>query len=382
MKLKRTVAALLCAGVLMAGMTACTKSDVREYTPPAESAEVTSPPLEAEFEDTGYAYAYEKYAPDTLVLTINGLPVYWSEFFYWIAGNVGQIESYFGPIEDWDGEWMMDASLTNAQYILQSTEDPLKQYRSLESNIAELDIKLDADGEQRIIEEWDGYVMSYAEGDEEVFINEYLTPIFLTKEIYMNMLRIESFYEVGFEAIYGDKGANFSDEDVETYLEDSGMLMAKHILISTVDDAGADLSEEEIAEKTALAENILAQLEAADDLDAKFDELMNEYTEDPGIAAYPDGYVFGTGEMVPEFEDGTKALEVGAISGLVKSSYGYHIIMRLPIDAETTTDNGFTMREAAAMAAYDAKITSWKDEAILVWEPEFENLDFAALFAK
>lgn len=56
---------------------------------------------------------------------------------------------------------------------------------------------------------------------------------------------------------------------------------------------------------------------------------MNANSEDTGLAANPDGYAFTTGEMVQEFEDATRALEPGQISGLVESSYGYHIILRL-----------------------------------------------------
>ena len=49
------------------------------------------------------------------------------------------------------------------------------------------------------------------------------------------------------------------------------------------------------------------------------------------MKANPDGYVFGPGEMVTEFEEGTKALQPGQISQPIQSSFGWHIILRLPL---------------------------------------------------
>lgn len=110
---------------------------------------------------------------------------------------------------------------------------------------------------------------------------------------------------------------------------------AKHILISTIDNAtGAPLAEEQIAEKKAKAEDILSKVNSSN-----FDALMKENTEDPGSEASPDGYVFTEGEMVPEFEESVKSLDIGGISGLVETSYGYHIITRLALPENSEDQN-------------------------------------------
>lgn len=58
-----------------------------------------------------------------------------------------------------------------------------------------------------------------------------------------------------------------------------------------------------------------------------FVDLMNEFGEDPGQSE--GGYSFGKGEMVPEFEAASFALDYDEISDVVESSYGYHIIKRI-----------------------------------------------------
>ena len=67
------------------------------------------------------------------------------------------------------------------------------------------------------------------------------------------------------------------------------------------------------------------------------------------------GYVFTAGEMVAEFEEGTRALEFGAVSGIVESSYGYHIIMRVELDPKATMDINSETGEAVTMQYFVAQ---------------------------
>ena len=112
-------------------------------------------------------------------------------------------------------------------------------------------------------------------------------------------------------------------------------IKANHILILTQDRSTMEpYSAEKKAEAAKLAESILQRLKKGED----FDKLCDEYTEDPGHITQPDGYIFTKGEMVKEFEDAAYGLKDGEISDIVETSYGYHIIKRLPLpelDAET-----------------------------------------------
>ncbi len=62
----------------------------------------------------------------------------------------------------------------------------------------------------------------------------------------------------------------------------------------------------------------------------KFGKLAKDLSIDPG-SAKRDGNLgyFGSGAMVKPFEEVAFNLQIGEISDLVKSEFGYHIIKRL-----------------------------------------------------
>ena len=91
---------------------------------------------------------------------------------------------------------------------------------------------------------------------------------------------------------------------------------ASHILFR-VDDPSKD------AEVKAKAEEVLKMAQAGQD----FAALAKKYSQDEASAAQGGNVgAFPRGRMDKAFEDAAFALKTGAISGLVRSAYGYHII--------------------------------------------------------
>ena len=80
----------------------------------------------------------------------------------------------------------------------------------------------------------------------------------------------------------------------------------------------------------AIANDVLARARAGED----FDALMWEYSQDPGLEGFPDGYTFAPGQFISAFEEATRNLEYGEISDLVWAVHngleGFHIIKRIP----------------------------------------------------
>lgn len=93
---------------------------------------------------------------------------------------------------------------------------------------------------------------------------------------------------------------------------------AKHILVEAA-------TEEDKSEALKKIKDIQAKINAGED----FDKLMNEFSTDPGLQSQPNGYTFTKGQMVEPFEKATFALEVGGVSDIVETDYGYHIIKKI-----------------------------------------------------
>ena len=122
-----------------------------------------------------------------------------------------------------------------------------------------------------------------------------------------------------------------SNADLQNYYRDHEdqyrvpeQVNVRHILIKTPTpgpDGKVDPNAVKAAEKKA--EDVLAQLKAG----GNFAELAKKYSDDTASAA--NGGSLGwiqRGRTVPEFEKAAFSLKKGETSGLVQSTYGFHII--------------------------------------------------------
>ncbi|SDF15292.1 peptidyl-prolyl cis-trans isomerase D [Terriglobus roseus] len=117
-----------------------------------------------------------------------------------------------------------------------------------------------------------------------------------------------------------------SDADVQAYYNAhkadyhvDQQVKVRHILISAPQgDAQKD------AAAKAKAQGILDKIHAGGD----FAKLAQENSDDPGSKTQGGelGYVKANGQMVKPFQDAAMALKAGETSGLVHTTFGYHII--------------------------------------------------------
>lgn len=401
---------LLIGLCLLLSLCACGGSEIVPYedadteTTETETAEDVS----AETEDAAEEPAgidlggsgFNTYPAETVVGTVNGRDVTWMEYFYWLnyyTDYVQQFAAQYGVVLDgWDAN-DLSSTETNAQVVLANAQRDTIQDQAILSEMESRGIELsetDQETLQSVLEQNADSVTGDGDGtateDEISAFEAYLlAELNVDRAFFDEMNTISLLADEGFIDEYGMDGEKMADEDVLSYADANGMMSAKHILIATVDTSTMEaLSDEEITEKTQRAEDLLAQLQAETDPTAQaelFDELCAEYTEDTGFEYYPDGYVFVEGQMVSEFEDAVKAMEVGQLSELVESDYGYHIIMRIPVDPDAiigTNSNGeeSTLRFVAAYQTYLNEMQNWIDDAEVVWYEGFEEPDLAAIF--
>ena len=109
-------------------------------------------------------------------------------------------------------------------------------------------------------------------------------------------------------------------EELRSRYDTPEQVSAQHILIRVERDAEPD----EVEARRAAAQAILDRLAAGED----FSELARELSEDAGTREQSgDLGFFRRGQMVPEFEDVAFALEPGEMSDLVRTDFGFHVIL-------------------------------------------------------
>ena len=129
-------------------------------------------------------------------------------------------------------------------------------------------------------------------------------------------------------------------------------------------------------EAKAEAQAVLDRLNGGED----FDTVMNEKSEDSGLAGNPDGYIFTEGDMMPAFYEAAKALGEGETSGLVQTDYGYHIIKRIPVDYDGELEN---YRSAIVMGMgknIDELLNQWVSEADVQTTDEYDKVTYQTVY--
>lgn len=292
---------------------------------------------------TDPALAVAGVAGEEVLVRLGTAEITANDYLYWLQRSISDyLEPFGGQMTTlpWDTE--MSDGLTFGQYMLDNALDAAALHCMLRELARQENLTPDPDVATQVDKQYAAMVVQ-AGSDESRVIHTLWTQM-LTRDLLINLNENTELFSQLAELYYGENSGHYpTDAEVNAYLDEVGRYKAKHILLATIDlDTREPLDEATVAQKKAQAEDFLAQLRAAEDPIALFDDLMNEHSEDSGLATNPDGYTTAKGEMVAPFEEAALALKAGEISEVVESDFGYHIILRLPLDPDDFRDDCVT----------------------------------------
>ena len=199
----------------------------------------------------------------------------------------------------------------------------------------------------------------------------------IQEEAIDEMNRYGAIYEKVYNGLFGQNGkfAPSTEEIIAGVIPANARV--KHVLIQATKDS------EDYEAKKQTAQQVQARAAAGED----FDALIAEFNEDPGMDTYLQGYIFdangtnydGSGTMDSAFASAAHALEVNGVSPIVETSYGFHIIKRLPLDEAYINENLGTFYDSAAYEVFNAKVTEIAAELTVVKTDAYEEFSIAKL---
>ena len=225
-------------------------------------------------------------------------------------------QSSYESDEDW-ATYLSQQGLTPESYRENVIDSIARQYLLTQAE-KEYDITVSQDD---LDEAWDEAVENYG-GDEDAFV-DMITQFGFTKETYQENTKSSLAQErlrekvASVEDPTDDQIVSYINENLDTY---NDARRSSHILFKVADDA----TDEESAEVEAKAQEVLDKLNAGE---IEFADAAKEYSED---SSADDGGDVGWDKLttfVTEYQDALSALSTGQMSGLVKTTYGYHIIL-------------------------------------------------------
>lgn len=209
----------------------------------------------------------------------------------------------------------------NLQKLKNQTLDYILKAKALNRYAKDKGLSLTADEKTAVKDYVDSIIANL--GNEDFALQ--LKTLNLTESLYRRLQEEERIYEKVFNFLFDEKGEMaWSEEQYQKYYAEN-YICATHILIDF--EPG---EKKDNCPKTMEKAKAIHALCATSD----FNSLIKEHGKDENLANFPTGYYFTEDDMVKEFYDAAKALEIGGISEPVATDEGCHIIKRLAPDKE------------------------------------------------
>jgi foldase protein PrsA len=214
---------------------------------------------------------------------------------------------------------------------------------------------------------------------------KYLTDNSISEDLLKTQVRNQLLAQKVFEKVTA--GITVSDAEVSKYYEDNKgtafanpeQIKISHILVQYGDQDTAKKTKEAALEKINMIAQKLKDGETFENMANKYSEDANSNTLGGDI-----GY-FSKGQLVAEFEKAAFALEVGQVSGIVETTYGFHIIKvtdkkaaSIKTFAEVKDSIKSYLESNLKNDKFNAFLLKLKDAAVIKYSKDIENINNAA----
>ncbi len=342
------------------------------------------------------------YTADSVIATVGDIEVTAAEALYWAYYQESYVNYlyyyYYGVIypmstEGSDGTTLGDSVFSSAMeyalvYAVTSAKASELGITIDEETIAEIEAAHDSSVTYYGQTLWDNYVSDgsiseddYTEDEMNAWIaekgEEYYRNLFIydstTESAYANICSNASLYSALQSALFDDGGEYApTDETLQDYISDNGMLWARCILFSTTDCEDDDA----VAEVYATAISVMSELLtlSGSELSERFTELQSEYDTSGYTAGEIQQYAESdSSSYVDGYISTICSLEAGSVAITDETYYGYFIILREDADLDS-------VKEDYIESAYSSLIDQWIEEyGVTVSMPE---LDVQSYFDK
>lgn len=280
---------------------------------------------------TGVYYEITGVAPAETVLVLDGNEILAELYCYWTAFNCSAVEyqlnmyhDYYGMYEelfrddgtiDWNAGFP-DSDLTLNEYAQNMVEDTVYFYAAIENLAEKYGVELTEEDEAAIEEERRS--MEDSLGGPEAF-EDYLQETGLSLGNLRRVMAATSLLDGLIDlAAQADSALYLPREDYGQHF-----YYTDYIALSLT----GDMTEEERAEVRGTAQNLLTQLNEAEDKEALFSKLVEEYSQERPQSEGQHGYFYAPDVMPEVFENTVRTLSPGEVSGLVESEHAVYILL-------------------------------------------------------
>ena len=257
---------------------------------------------------------------DTIVMTVGDYEVDYETYrYYFLTG----MESYDGGDKSFWGTSEGAAAMTKLQ---EEILEELRYHAAINNLCKEHNIAL-TEAELQEIEDSVSNTAMLIQMNYGITMTEMLSSYSMTLNFYKELTAFEQLASKLYEALTKKDGGHidYSAEAVQAYADN--FFHVRHILYGFSDG----LSDEEAKAKAEETLETLLAIEDDGERRTQFDKLMAEGSND--YQADGDNFYYYThGEMDEAFEAAVDEIAEGELSGVVKSGFGYHVILRLPLD--------------------------------------------------